>query len=135
MIRRPPRSTLFPYTTLFRSSIEIEGGAGDDTYVFANNFGGVRLISIDGLVDRDAGTDTIDFSTHTGALTVSTAGADTIITGTGGTLTQTTGSLAEEIDVTLTPAHKTDVQNALDKVEEVLTALDAVVSALSNVLP
>src|SRR3989454_1949152 len=26
MIRRPPRSTLFPYTTLFRS----EGGHGDD---------------------------------------------------------------------------------------------------------
>src|SRR2546426_7726732 len=36
MIRRPPRSTLFPYTTLFRSRIDIEGedvawagGAGD----------------------------------------------------------------------------------------------------------
>src|SRR3712207_7818095 len=27
MIRRPPRSTLFPYTTLFRSSA---GGASDD---------------------------------------------------------------------------------------------------------
>src|SRR3712207_8335876 len=26
MIRRPPRSTLFPYTTLFRS--RVEGGAG-----------------------------------------------------------------------------------------------------------
>src|SRR3712207_9103149 len=25
MIRRPPRSTLFPYTTLFRSSTEFEG--------------------------------------------------------------------------------------------------------------
>src|SRR5256884_6465224 len=25
MIRRPPRSTLFPYTTLFRSVIEVEG--------------------------------------------------------------------------------------------------------------
>src|SRR3712207_6934125 len=24
MIRRPPRSTLFPYTTLFRSSLELE---------------------------------------------------------------------------------------------------------------
>src|SRR2546429_3965866 len=24
MIRRPPRSTLFPYTTLFRSEVEIE---------------------------------------------------------------------------------------------------------------
>src|SRR2546430_4088271 len=26
MIRRPPRSTLFPYTTLFRSPEEIRGG-------------------------------------------------------------------------------------------------------------
>src|SRR5258708_22265585 len=28
MIRRPPRSTLFPYTTLFRSFFEILGGLG-----------------------------------------------------------------------------------------------------------
>src|SRR2546425_2603728 len=28
MIRRPPRSTLFPYTTLFRSSVEPQG-SGD----------------------------------------------------------------------------------------------------------
>src|SRR5256885_15850487 len=27
MIRRPPRSTLFPYTTLFRSSVQLERGA------------------------------------------------------------------------------------------------------------
>src|SRR5690242_21591467 len=26
MIRRPPRSTLFPYTTLFRSALELERG-------------------------------------------------------------------------------------------------------------
>src|SRR3712207_7787779 len=38
MIRRPPRSTLFPYTTLFRSGIKggpgndiIRGGTDDDT--------------------------------------------------------------------------------------------------------
>src|SRR3712207_7233213 len=30
MIRRPPRSTLFPYTTLFRSVDEVGGGRGDD---------------------------------------------------------------------------------------------------------
>src|SRR3954467_16008544 len=33
MIRRPPRSTLFPYTTLFRSSgrlVDGGGAAGDD---------------------------------------------------------------------------------------------------------
>src|SRR3712207_7160951 len=40
MIRRPPRSTLFPYTTLFRSlvRVDVDGatafGAGDDS-VFA----------------------------------------------------------------------------------------------------
>src|SRR2546422_6714518 len=26
MIRRPPRSTLFPYTTLFRSVLRVDGG-------------------------------------------------------------------------------------------------------------
>src|SRR3712207_7323724 len=30
MIRRPPRSTLFPYTTLFRSLAMTEPGAGSD---------------------------------------------------------------------------------------------------------
>src|SRR2546422_5222652 len=29
MIRRPPRSTLFPYTTLFRSEPEIHAAGGD----------------------------------------------------------------------------------------------------------
>src|SRR3712207_8963663 len=27
MIRRPPRSTLFPYTTLFRSVVDVDGGS------------------------------------------------------------------------------------------------------------
>src|SRR3989339_150246 len=30
MIRRPPRSTLFPYTTLFRSQHDLEGVPGQD---------------------------------------------------------------------------------------------------------
>src|SRR5256886_8742586 len=29
MIRRPPRSTLFPYTTLFRSPTDLQGIAGE----------------------------------------------------------------------------------------------------------
>src|SRR3712207_8033664 len=29
MIRRPPRSTLFPYTTLFRAGVEIFVGSGN----------------------------------------------------------------------------------------------------------
>src|SRR2546430_10176224 len=28
MIRRPPRSTLFPYTTLFRSKVSVSEGSG-----------------------------------------------------------------------------------------------------------
>src|SRR5438132_7669169 len=31
MIRRPPRSTLFPYTTLFRSDFPIPGGRSADS--------------------------------------------------------------------------------------------------------
>src|SRR5256885_8612215 len=32
MIRRPPRSTLFPYTTLFRSRVGSSGGSEDEAY-------------------------------------------------------------------------------------------------------
>src|SRR3712207_7602706 len=34
MIRRPPRSTLFPYTTLFRSVPDAEGHTGDIRWNF-----------------------------------------------------------------------------------------------------
>src|SRR3712207_7476185 len=33
MIRRPPRSTLFPYTTLFRSVVRVEIDHGEDLVV------------------------------------------------------------------------------------------------------
>src|SRR2546428_2928076 len=45
MIRRPPRSTLFPYTTLFRSALRRRGSGGGD---------GPR-VPPDGLVPRDGG--------------------------------------------------------------------------------
>src|SRR3712207_7861856 len=32
MIRRPPRSTLFPYTTLFRSALQALSSRSDDDY-------------------------------------------------------------------------------------------------------
>src|SRR3712207_7608914 len=32
MIRRPPRSTLFPYTTLFRSKVMLTGQGADELY-------------------------------------------------------------------------------------------------------
>src|SRR3712207_9294070 len=40
MIRRPPRSTLFPYTTLFRSLSEIIGFTASQIRQDLNNFGG-----------------------------------------------------------------------------------------------
>src|SRR2546430_13272060 len=42
MIRRPPRSTLFPYTTLFRSRVAIgtAGGPGTDHHVLHSRSGG-----------------------------------------------------------------------------------------------
>src|SRR2546427_8113639 len=51
MIRRPPRSTLFPYTTLFRSVLIITGYGSLDTAVQ-----GIRLRAFDYLskpFDRD----------------------------------------------------------------------------------
>src|SRR2546422_5882509 len=50
MIRRPPRSTLFPYTTLFRSGFDrvVGGGAGESERAgrggvdAVGNFGGDR---------------------------------------------------------------------------------------------
>src|SRR3712207_7910596 len=41
MIRRPPRSTLFPYTTLFRSAVAVVGEALDED---GDPAGGVPLV-------------------------------------------------------------------------------------------
>src|SRR3712207_4358737 len=43
MIRRPPRSTLFPYTTLFRSTREYSGLAGGPAGFTPNSTGSVLL--------------------------------------------------------------------------------------------
>src|SRR3989449_4952785 len=40
MIRRPPRSTLFPYTTLFRSLVEGESGTGKEVIARAIHLNG-----------------------------------------------------------------------------------------------
>src|SRR5256885_12098624 len=44
MIRRPPRSTLFPYTTLFRSKVDCHGAVGN----------GHGDLDADALVELDA---------------------------------------------------------------------------------
>src|SRR5256885_12976487 len=44
MIRRPPRSTLFPYTTLFRSVISSQSpGTGEATVTFPCKYEGADL--------------------------------------------------------------------------------------------
>src|SRR5260370_24803891 len=42
MIRRPPRSTLFPYTTLFRSSTAVGGPIPSLATTFSSTFGPLR---------------------------------------------------------------------------------------------
>src|SRR2546429_6670349 len=49
MIRRPPRSTLFPYTTLFRSCAIFGDGLLHhyDSYTFTNTSGSTQCVTID----------------------------------------------------------------------------------------
>src|SRR5690349_24134523 len=42
MLRRPPRSTLFPYTTLFRSAVDGQGR------VYVTDTGNKRIVVFDG---------------------------------------------------------------------------------------
>src|SRR3712207_8994608 len=51
MIRRPPRSTLFPYTTLFRSIGLLGNVAGDDPFGSMARDQRIRL-----LLEKDQGT-------------------------------------------------------------------------------
>src|SRR5256885_7669850 len=48
MIRRPPRSTLFPYTTLFRSAL-VEWIAGSFTLNAGSQLNGAGLYKINGV--------------------------------------------------------------------------------------
>src|SRR2546422_2204317 len=54
MIRRPPRSTLFPYTTLFRSlAHEPRNHAGDRALAAGAGDGHTRLAGVDDLGQQD----------------------------------------------------------------------------------
>src|SRR2546425_2905174 len=54
MIRRPPRSTLFPYTTLFRSTILVERQAPARVVVAALRRGDELLAALGDPFDRPA---------------------------------------------------------------------------------
>src|SRR3712207_7008639 len=64
MIRRPPRSTLFPYTTLFRScdllGLGLRGAGGAPGGDGEDPAGGVRDGHVVGLEAVDAGGDQVD---------------------------------------------------------------------------
>src|SRR2546429_4516581 len=46
MIRRPPRSTLFPYTTLFRSRAELRPGLENEHHLARADLGERELVSL-----------------------------------------------------------------------------------------
>src|SRR3712207_8652965 len=54
MIRRPPRSTLFPYTTLFRSAVDVgrEGVAGQRAELLPRPAPRLRHSALDGEVPQ-----------------------------------------------------------------------------------
>src|SRR5687768_17668540 len=53
--RRPPRSTLFPYTTLFRSRERAGAGEGDVALVDGDAGGGLRAGDGDGVIAGGVG--------------------------------------------------------------------------------
>src|SRR2546426_3868219 len=56
MIRRPPRSTLFPYTTLFRSAADLAGCVGEVEVLFVGPVAFVTNVH----VKERAGNSTFD---------------------------------------------------------------------------
>src|SRR2546426_8611558 len=57
MIRRPPRSTLFPYTTLFRSEVDEERGGRDVDHEV--DLPPTAAQQLDGRVRDETGTDPV----------------------------------------------------------------------------
>src|SRR2546428_45135 len=56
MIRRPPRSTLFPYTTLFRSAIVAAGGTLNGTVTYQNTSASPIAVQTIGIAARPPGS-------------------------------------------------------------------------------
>src|SRR5438034_5741121 len=64
MIRRPPRSTLFPYTTLFRSTgegaaVAVDGDFGEEAHFFK---GSVAFVVIEEFDHRVVGNEEINMA-------------------------------------------------------------------------
>src|SRR5689334_24596132 len=60
MLRRPPSSTLFPYTTLFRSLLagrELAGDIGGDERLVLRLLAGIGVAGVDHQPRRQAGLD------------------------------------------------------------------------------
>src|SRR3712207_8762392 len=55
MIRRPPRSTLFPYTTLFRSKLHVGGKEVDRGFCLLQNADHLSLLVDHGAANRVVG--------------------------------------------------------------------------------
>src|SRR3712207_8443310 len=66
MIRRPPRSTLFPYTTLFRSNAFVANFIGESNIVngimhddFDVEFSGTRFVCVDKGFEKGESVDVV----------------------------------------------------------------------------
>src|SRR2546427_4707385 len=97
MIRRPPRSTLFPYTTLFRSAVTVTG-TGSGNYTVTQQTGltqtvTAKALTVSGITAASTiydGTATAKLGGTAALLSSEAAGAGTTVDGkpyTGDTVT------------------------------------------------
>src|SRR5690554_7319434 len=71
MLPRPPRSTLFPYTTLFRSATKVSPFSKKSSFIFSvvsRIFGGVILMALPRKVANALEDDPIRSEEHTSEL-------------------------------------------------------------------
>src|SRR2546422_9553890 len=138
MIRRPPRSTLFPYTTLFRSKLRAEDAHGNKvarftgnvTVALVNNPGGATLsgtttvAAVDGdatfydlSLDKTGTGYTLTASASGGALVVPSSAAFDVAPGPATQLEFTVEPTTATAGATLAPSrseeHTSELQSRL----------------------